>query len=286
MRFRRSEPERIVRSRRPAHPEIISVEDFTQAQLLRRSKGAAGLRTARKTERTRATIKRTFLFRGRIRHTACGRKMEGSPRAHGIYYRCPARTLAPGSAALADHPPTVYLREEMLTAAVNGWIGDLFARENVDRTVAALVASQGGDSDLTGDRVAAKQRLSDAETRLRRLQSAIEAGVEPAAVVDAINEVQALRAAARAELENVPEPNLVTDAEVYAMIDSLGDVGTALGGCMPEKAASLYEALDLEIRYDHETAAADVTIQPMKRVNSVRVRGGSCALSLRLQVPG
>lgn len=134
---------------------------------------------------------------------------------------------------------------------------------------------QGRDRDLTGDRVAAKQRLSEAETRLRRLQSAIEAGVDTAAVVDAINEAQALRAAARAELANIPEPNLVTDAEVYAMIDSLGNVGAALSGAKPERAASLYEALDLEIRYDHETAAADVTIRPMKRVDSVRVRGGA-----------
>ncbi|GAB2984428.1 recombinase family protein [Amycolatopsis acidiphila] len=35
VRFRRAAPDRVVRSRIPAHPEIISVEDFTQAQLLR-----------------------------------------------------------------------------------------------------------------------------------------------------------------------------------------------------------------------------------------------------------
>ncbi|WHT23592.1 hypothetical protein N8J89_20720 [Crossiella sp. CA-258035] len=63
--------------------------------------------------------------------------MEGSPRAHGMYYRCPARTLAPGSQALAAHPPTVYLREDAVQEAVNAWLGGLFAPENVDRTVAA-----------------------------------------------------------------------------------------------------------------------------------------------------
>ena len=45
VRFRRSAPDRVVRSRRRAHPEIVSVEEFTQAQLLRRSKGAGGLST-------------------------------------------------------------------------------------------------------------------------------------------------------------------------------------------------------------------------------------------------
>ncbi|MGH3925502.1 MAG: hypothetical protein ACRDTT_22040, partial [Pseudonocardiaceae bacterium] len=54
----------------------------------------------------------------------------------------PARTLAPGSPALALHPHAVYLREEPIRDAVNGWIGELFARENLDRTVMALVAPQ------------------------------------------------------------------------------------------------------------------------------------------------
>jgi hypothetical protein len=47
-------------------------------------------------------------------------------------------------------------------------------------------------------------------------------------LVDAINEAQAQRAAARAELDGAPARTEVTDAEVYAMIDSLGDVGAAL----------------------------------------------------------
>ncbi len=37
--------------------------------------------------------------------------------------------------------------------------------------------------------------------RLRRLQAAIEAGVDPAALVQGINEAQAERTAAKAELE-------------------------------------------------------------------------------------
>ncbi|MEB3366683.1 recombinase zinc beta ribbon domain-containing protein [Saccharopolyspora mangrovi] len=69
----------------------MSVEDFTQAQLLRRSKGAGKLRAARRLERSGRPTKRTYLFRGRVRCGVCGRKMEGSPRVHGMYYRCPAR---------------------------------------------------------------------------------------------------------------------------------------------------------------------------------------------------
>jgi hypothetical protein len=62
IRFRRAAPDRIVRSREQAHPAIVSVEDFTRAQLLRRSKAAGGLRTARKTERSGRRTTRPYLF--------------------------------------------------------------------------------------------------------------------------------------------------------------------------------------------------------------------------------
>ncbi|MGW5645349.1 recombinase family protein [Saccharopolyspora sp. NPDC003752] len=273
IRFRRAAPDCVVRSRRLAHPEVVSVEDFTQAQLLRRSKGVGGLRTARKAERSGRPTKRPYLFRGRIRCGVCTRKMEASPRAHGMYYRCPACTLAPGSPALAEHPPAVYLREDLIRYEINGWLGGLFAPENVDQTVAALVASQGMPNTASATLETAKKWLANVEARLRRFQAAIGAGVDPEALTEAINEAQAERAAARAELENKPAPNALTDAEVYAMIDSLGDVGASVSSAKPDRLASLYEAVDLQVRYEPAERAAQIKIHPASRVNSVRVRG-------------
>lgn len=272
VRFRRSEPSRVVRSRMPAHPAIVTVETFTQVQLLRRSKGAGGLRTARKSERGGRSTVRSYLFRGRIRCAVCQRKMEASPRKHGMYYRCPARTLAPGSPALASHPPAVYLREDPVRDAVNGWLGDLFARENVDRTVAALVGSQDGQSS---SRESVKARLANAEAKLRRLQAAIEAGVEPAALVESINEAQAHRSALRAELTNVPADGVQSDTEIYARVDALVELGTGLSGATTDRLASFYTAVDLRICYEHDSGTADVSIQPLMRVNSECVRGGT-----------
>ena len=275
IRFRRSNPDRVVRSRQPAHPAIVSVEVFTQAQLMRRSKGAGGLRTARKVERSGRVTRRPYLFRGRIRCAVCSRKMEASPRTHAMYYRCPARTLAPGSPALALHPPAVYLREDPVRDAVNVWIGGLFARENVDRTVAALVASQELAGSQPAVREVAATRLSEAEARLRRFQAAIEAGVDPAALVEVINEAQAARAAARAEVENAPAPDALSAVEIYAMVDALGDVGEALSSTHPESLENLYAAVGLQVRYEPTSHTADVTIRPVSRVNSECVRGGT-----------
>jgi hypothetical protein len=271
VRFRRSTPDRIVRSRRPAHPEIISVEDFTQAQLLRRSKGSAGLQSARKVERSRRPVKRLYLFRGRIRCDVCKRKMEGSPRKHAMYYRCPARTLAPESPVLADHPPAVYLRESTLQRAVNSWLSRLFHPDNLDHTVATLLASQEGVPHEWDGGEAARKRLADAEARLRKFQAAIAAGVDPGALVEAINAAQAERTAAQAEINNTPAPVLMDAAEVYARIDMLGDVPAKLTAGSGESLAEVYTGTNLQVVYEPETSIAEVSM----RVNSVRVRGGT-----------
>lgn len=271
VRFRRSTPDRIVRSRRPAHPEIISVEDFTSVQLRRRSKSADGLRTARKAERSGRPVTKLYLFRGRVRCAVCTRKMEGSPRKHAMYYRCPARTLAPGSPVLALHPPAVYLREDTLRDAVDGWLGGLFHKDNVDRTVAALVASQDGADQTQAGGEAAKKRLADAEARIRKFQAAIAAGVDPTALVEVINAAQAERIAAQAEINNTPAPDLMDAAEVYARIDMLGNVGAKLNDAKGDGLADLYTGLDLQICFEPETSIAEVSM----RVNSERVRGGT-----------
>jgi hypothetical protein len=67
VRFRRSSPDRVVRSRRPAHPEIVSVDTFTQARLMRRSRAAGGMRGRGKLDRRTFTTRRPYRLRGRFR---------------------------------------------------------------------------------------------------------------------------------------------------------------------------------------------------------------------------
>jgi len=112
---------------------------------------------------------------------------------------------------------------------------------------------------------------------LRRLQNAILAGVDPAAVRDAINTAQAQREAARAELAAVPGVTLLSDAEVYAMIDELGDVGAAIERARPDSLARLYRDLGIEVSYRHAEDGGLATIA--LRVVSGCVRGGTCTLA-------
>jgi hypothetical protein len=91
------------------------------------------------------------------------------------------------------------------------------------------------------------------------------------------------------ELEaDAPAPNALSEAEVYAMIDSLGEVGHTLNRADPTRLQELYEALRLEMIYDADTRTVDVTIQPARR-GSARVRGATRPLRTRpqsTQTPG
>ena len=76
----------------------------------------------------------------------------------------------------------------------------------------------------------------------------------------------------RAELENASTSDVLTDAEIYAMVDSLGDVGTSLAEARPTSLSRVYQRLRLELRYEPDEQAVYATAQP--RVDSARVGGG------------
>lgn len=109
------------------------------------------------------------------------------------------------------------------------------------------------------------------------MQDAILAGVDPSVVKDAINGAQAEREAARAEVESVPTSTRLEAAEVYAMIDALGDVCGALERAQPDSLIKQYRELGIEVSYQHRDDGGVATIA--LRVVNERVRGGELHVS-------
>jgi len=70
-------------------------------------------------------------------------------------------------------------------------------------------------------------------------------------LVGAINKAKAQRDAVRADLVHQPKATVLDAAEVYAMIDSFGDVGAMIEQARPDSLARLYRDLRLEVRYRH-----------------------------------
>ncbi|WP_346136668.1 hypothetical protein [Lentzea roselyniae] len=156
----------------------------------------------------------------------------------------------------------------------NKWIDHLFDPMNVDKTVSALVASQENGETGASDHAAARQRLTDAEAKLRRFQDAIAAGIDPSALVEAMNEAQEKRAAAQAELNGAPKRVGRSAAEIHAMIDSLGDVKKVIRQADLAELQRLYEALNVEIVYNATGRMLDASIRPVGR-DKAGVRGGT-----------
>lgn len=100
--------------------------------------------------------------------------------------RCIARTLATGAPALADHPKTVNLCESHIIRPLNAWLSGLFNRTNPARTVEMLVEAQ-NHGDGNHRRAMLRAEISAAEIKLTRHRTAIEAGVDPLALVEAMN---------------------------------------------------------------------------------------------------
>lgn len=262
----------------------MTVEEFTEVQLLRRSRAAGGMTARAKLERGMKAAKRPYPLRGRVRCSLCERRMQGTPRKARTSYRCAARTLVPGSAVLGTHPKNIYLPEVVVMEAVNEWLGQAFGPDHLNETVAALVASQSGPA-VSGGQDAARRRLEAAQAKLRRYTAAIEAGVDPTALVESINAAQEERVAAQAELAHAPDRTVLDAAEVRELVDSLGDVTGVLRRGEPDELEGLYASLSLEMTYHHEERAVDLRVVPVGRV-SARVRGRSCALSTRLVLVG
>ncbi|WP_280414992.1 zinc ribbon domain-containing protein [Nocardia carnea] len=96
--MKRAPAQRIVRAQRPAHPAIVSVATFTEAQLIRRRRAGTGNRAWAALERTRhGSGRRVYLLSGLLRCDGCGRKMQAELVRDSVYYRCRAKRSPPAA---------------------------------------------------------------------------------------------------------------------------------------------------------------------------------------------
>ena len=95
--------------------------------------------------------------------------------------------------------------------------------------------------------------------------------VEPAALVDAINQAQAGRTAAAAYIDSAPLDDTLDVAEVYAMLDADNELVDGLSDSPAARLARLYRHLDLSLRYLPDERAVFMRARP--RVDSGGVRG-------------
>lgn len=156
---------------------------------------------------------------------------------------------------------------------VNGYIHHVFSPGQREATVRAMLGVA-DEVNVSPDRTAdAERRLTQAKTKLSRFQQAIEAGADPAALVEPLNRAKAERDAAEEELARLPVGVTIDRAEVEAMVDSLAVVGRQVMHASPARLQELYGEIGLEMLYNANERMVNVTIRPPRRVSAC-VRGG------------
>src|SRR6266511_3876728 len=105
-------PESWIWSEEPAHPAIVTKEEFEQV--------AARAATNHRTRQGTRAAKFEYLYRGILRCGICGLRMWGNHRRSSVYYSCQPSHQRSANIP-AGHPAHVYLGEPALHEAVTGF---------------------------------------------------------------------------------------------------------------------------------------------------------------------
>jgi len=258
-RMRWNPREEWVWSERPAHPAIIARHVFPPVQAVRA--GGAPPTTGRTVTRTR----HPYVLRGLLFCSDCGRRMQGNWNNGRPHYRCRYPAEYARAKALA-HPPTVYVREDHILPALDGWLADAFAPQHLTATLTALEQAQ-PDPDTRATTL--QRQLAEADRKLARHRAALEAGADPVTVAEWTRQVQAERRALDAQLGALGAArggrgpgDRLTKQQIKALVDGLGGLLTALRAADPADRAEVYQQLGLRLTYDRVSRTVLAETQP------------------------
>jgi site-specific DNA recombinase len=276
---RTNPPSEWIWSPKPTHEDIVSLDEYktvaAKAAANEASRRAAVTNdsTADGTDENATPPRRAeYLYRGLVRCGLCGLRMTGNiRRTRSRYYFCYPHKQR--SAKIPpNHPPTIYLPEPVMHEAITSWLAyAIFGPDRADYWRGCLTASDTHEHQRRAP-VAARltETNSDIADLTRRLQRQIlnlEADdITPAArrqVTTRIGELetditkrQATAEALRDELDQLP-PDIDQTTEALARLPQLAEHLAD----MPQPALRrLYDALDLQIRYQPTERILDVQI--------------------------
>ena len=245
-------PDQWVWSPEPVHESLVDLETFVQAQMVagrrERTRTAAGIGQ-------HPLANRVYPLRGYIYHLQCGRRMQGKARRGNIYYACIPKPgyRPPGHTG----PASYWLREDILLDGLSGFLSEQVfgsARQRLlgDSLQAMDTARQ---REQQSQRAALYRAIADNKTRSRNLVRSLEASDDPDQ--DLIRDINERRAELRAERARLEHELAELDEELAhapnpALLDQLPVSPVDLSELPDDISRRLFEALRLEISFDHD----------------------------------
>ena len=244
-------------SKEPAHEAIIPLEQWQAVQAV----FAAGTRRSS----PRRQRSHTYLLKGMITCSSCGRKLVANTVRGHLQYRCRMKDEYPG----LNHPKSLSIREDQLLPAIDEWLAQLFDADHIDQTIESLAAVDLNDAGPS-EELAARREIREIDKRIANFETALGLSEDPdslAGFTRRIERARAERKTAELRLRQATTGTGLTEAEIRAAAGSLADAISLLSAASPEDRRRVYEAAQLEVLYDHENQRAQLSVAP-------RVSGG------------
>lgn len=254
-------------STEPTHELLVSSEDFTAVQ------AQMATHAHRPTTRKAPKNRRCYPLTGLVRCGLCGRRMQGNWNHGANHYRC--RYAAEYALANEiDHPKVAYVKESAILPELDRWLAQLFDPENLDNTVAQLLAASESDEATDAKVEAARRKLADCDDRLGKYRAALDSGADPVVVAGWMSEVQAERLVAEAALAAAAPSEPLSEDTLRGIIKGLGDMAQVLADAEPKDKADVYSNLGITLTY-HPDQRKVVAEAGVNRCATERVGGGT-----------
>jgi hypothetical protein len=236
-------------SEQPSWPALVPKELFERANS-RITNTYGGRRRPPRAEPGR------YLLAGAIRCGHCGKAMFGNTAKDKPYYRCAATRPDYAAPSVTGHPPTYMVREERVLDAVDRWLEVLTGPDNLDSTVAAVLAADQREGAEPPEVAMARQRERRLEVELDRVLAAVRAGMDPVLAAGQTRKMQAETVAARSVVErwerSQDRPPQLVEEDVRSLLTGARALVELLGSAERTERAALYRALGLSLRYEKE----------------------------------
>jgi len=265
---RENPPETWIWSEEPAHPALVSKEEF-EAVAARAASNHRSRQGGRGDGGVITPPKREYLYRGLVRCGVCGLRMWGNHRRRSSYYSCQPSHQRSANIP-ADHPPSVYLGEPVLHEALVDFMSTaLFGPERQGYWRRRLADSGQGEETAP-----AKARLEELRAEITDLERRIERQVANLEAEDATPSLRRRVGARIAELEEALEERRqhtnALAAQVSEAPPTVADLTTALDR-LPLLAERLQDLPQPELRALFDSQQLQIAFQPQTRTIDVEV---------------
>jgi site-specific DNA recombinase len=211
-------------------------------------------------DRSQAT---RYALRGLLICAQCGRRMQGHTvkrrsSARRLGYQCTYRGDYPGD---ENHPQSLFVAEDRILPAVDGWLSELTSPERIDVTVAAILQTDSHRAAEDPELRRAVRQAAAARKKIGQYLEALEAGMDPKLVTERTRVAQVELATTQAVIDMYESSgrSLLSGDEVHRLLEGVGGLTTLLAEADTNERQRVYRAAGIHLRYQRSAEGEKIT---------------------------